>query len=94
LVLESVLTFTGVMKLLVNGTDVSGQQQLKNSDVIEVAGVSMTFYTIPPRRNIDKTASLFEIDPSLRKRLVTGIGQFLSMLLKTLEHMSTSRLLS
>ncbi|HEX8749625.1 MAG TPA: FHA domain-containing protein [Nitrospira sp.] len=31
-------------KLLVNGMGVSGQQQLKDGDVIEVAGVSMTFY--------------------------------------------------
>jgi len=40
----------GSRKLQVNGNNVSGQQPLKNSDVIDVAGVSMTFYTIPPRR--------------------------------------------
>ena len=39
----------GGKKLLVNGKQVSGQQQLNNSDVIEVAGVSMIFYTIPPK---------------------------------------------
>ncbi|HLZ33941.1 MAG TPA: FHA domain-containing protein [Nitrospira sp.] len=34
----------GIKKLLVNGKEVSGQQQLKDGDVIEVAGVSMTFH--------------------------------------------------
>lgn len=39
----------GCKKLLVNGKDVSGQQQLKDGDVIEVAGVSMTLYVLPPK---------------------------------------------
>lgn len=39
----------GGKKLLVNGQEVSGQQPLKNSDVIEVAGVSLTFYMVPPK---------------------------------------------
>lgn len=36
-------------RLLVNGKDVSAPQQLKDGDVIEVAGVSMTFYVIQPK---------------------------------------------
>jgi pSer/pThr/pTyr-binding forkhead associated (FHA) protein len=39
----------GMKKLRVNGEDVSGQQQLNNGDIIEVAGVSMTFYLVPPK---------------------------------------------
>ena len=39
----------GAKKLQVNGKDVTGQQPLNNGDVIEVAGVSMTFYLIPPK---------------------------------------------
>lgn len=39
----------GTKKLLVNGRAVSGQQPLKNGDVIEVAGVAMTFYLTPPK---------------------------------------------
>ena len=39
----------GIKKLQVNGEDVSGQQQLNNGDIIEVAGVSMTFYLVPPK---------------------------------------------
>jgi|SRR5687767_8660184 pSer/pThr/pTyr-binding forkhead associated (FHA) protein len=39
----------GSKRLLVNGKDVSAQQQLKNGDVIEVAGVTMTFYTARPK---------------------------------------------
>jgi hypothetical protein len=30
-------------KLLVNGTDVEGQRELKNGDQIDVAGVKLTF---------------------------------------------------
>jgi pSer/pThr/pTyr-binding forkhead associated (FHA) protein len=37
-------------KLLINGKDVSGQQQLKDGDLIEVAGVSMAFYLLPQKR--------------------------------------------
>jgi pSer/pThr/pTyr-binding forkhead associated (FHA) protein len=37
----------GIKKLLVNGNEISSQQQLKNGDLIEVAGVSMTFYVVP-----------------------------------------------
>jgi pSer/pThr/pTyr-binding forkhead associated (FHA) protein len=39
----------GIKKLLVNGNDISSQQQLKNGDLIEVAGVSMTFYVVPQK---------------------------------------------
>ncbi|MDF2460121.1 MAG: hypothetical protein K0S79_2537 [Nitrospira sp.] len=35
--------------LLVNGKPVTVQQQLKDGDVIEVAGVSMTFYVVQPK---------------------------------------------
>jgi pSer/pThr/pTyr-binding forkhead associated (FHA) protein len=40
---------TGCKRLLVNGTEVSAPQHLKDGDVIEVAGVSMTFYIVQPR---------------------------------------------
>jgi len=36
-------------RLLVNGRDVSAPQALKDGDVIEVVGVSMTFYVIQPK---------------------------------------------
>ena len=39
----------GSKRLLVNGREVSAPQTLKDGDGIEVAGVSMTFYIIPPR---------------------------------------------
>jgi hypothetical protein len=39
----------GNKKLLVNGKEVCGQQQLKDGDAIEVAGVSMTFYVVSPQ---------------------------------------------
>jgi pSer/pThr/pTyr-binding forkhead associated (FHA) protein len=39
----------GSKKVLVNGKDVSAQQQLKIGDVIEVAGVTMTFYLAQPK---------------------------------------------
>lgn len=35
-------------RLLVNGSAVSAQQQLRDGDVIDVAGVSMTFYMVQP----------------------------------------------
>lgn len=38
----------GGKTLLVNGRDVTGQQQLKNGDHIQVAGVSLTFYRLGP----------------------------------------------
>lgn len=34
-------------RLLVNGQDVAGSQQLKNGDQIQVAGVTLTFYLLP-----------------------------------------------
>ncbi len=37
---------SGSKRLLVNGNDVAASQQLKDGDVIEVAGVSMTFYVV------------------------------------------------
>jgi pSer/pThr/pTyr-binding forkhead associated (FHA) protein len=40
----------GGKTLLVNGQDVTGQQQLKNGDHIQVAGVSLTFYWLGPGR--------------------------------------------
>jgi pSer/pThr/pTyr-binding forkhead associated (FHA) protein len=39
----------GTKSLLVNGKNVSIPQPLKDGDVIEVAGVSMTFYMIQPK---------------------------------------------
>lgn len=39
----------GAKKVQVNGKEVVGQQQLHNGDMIEVAGVSMTFYLMPPK---------------------------------------------
>lgn len=39
----------GSKRLMVNGKTVSAQQQLKDGDVIEVAGVSMSFYIIQPK---------------------------------------------
>ena len=39
----------GSKRLLINGRNVSAPQALKDGDVIEVAGVSMTFYVIQPR---------------------------------------------
>ena len=39
----------GNKKLLVNGKEVCGQQQLKDGDAIEVAGVSITFYVVSPQ---------------------------------------------
>ena len=38
----------GTKRLVVNGKSVFAQQQLKDGDVIEVAGVSMTFYLVRP----------------------------------------------
>lgn len=38
----------GTKRLVVNGKSVFAQQQLKDGDVIEVAGVSMTFYVVRP----------------------------------------------
>jgi pSer/pThr/pTyr-binding forkhead associated (FHA) protein len=38
----------GTKRLVVNGKNVLAQQQLKDGDVIEVAGVSMTFYVVRP----------------------------------------------
>lgn len=40
----------GTKRLVVNGKSVSVQQQLKDGDVIGVAGVSMTFYVVRPNR--------------------------------------------
>jgi pSer/pThr/pTyr-binding forkhead associated (FHA) protein len=37
----------GGRHLFVNGKEVSGQQQLKNGDVIQVAGIALTFYLLP-----------------------------------------------
>jgi pSer/pThr/pTyr-binding forkhead associated (FHA) protein len=41
----------GTKSLLVNGTDVAGQQTLKDGDQIEVAGVKMTFYLLSDTKN-------------------------------------------
>jgi len=40
----------GGKTLRVNGQDVTGQQQLKNGDHIQVAGVSLTFYRLGSRK--------------------------------------------
>ncbi|SLM48806.1 FHA domain containing protein [Nitrospira japonica] len=40
----------GGKTLLVNGRDVTGQQQLRNGDHIQVAGVSLTFYWLGSRK--------------------------------------------
>lgn len=37
----------GGKHLLVNGKEISGQQQLKNGDLIQVAGIALTFYLLP-----------------------------------------------
>jgi pSer/pThr/pTyr-binding forkhead associated (FHA) protein len=39
----------GSKRLLVNGAAVGAPQQLKDGDMIEVAGVSMTFYVVRPK---------------------------------------------
>lgn len=39
----------GTKRLMVNGKSVSSEQPLKNGDVIDVAGVSMSFYIIQPK---------------------------------------------
>lgn len=39
----------GIKKLLVNGVEVTGQQGIKNGDIIEVAGVTMTFHMLPTK---------------------------------------------
>ena len=39
----------GTKRLMVNGKTVSAQQPLKDGDVIDVAGVSMSFYIIQPK---------------------------------------------
>ena len=44
--LYSISPSQGAKTLLVNGTDVVGQQTLKNGDQIEVAGVKLTFYLL------------------------------------------------
>ncbi|HJT18880.1 MAG TPA: FHA domain-containing protein [Nitrospira sp.] len=36
-------------RLFVNGQEIAGQQQLKNGDRIEVAGVTLTFYLLPSK---------------------------------------------
>ena len=41
----------GAKSLLVNGTDIVGQQELKDRDQIEVAGVTMTFYAHSESQN-------------------------------------------
>jgi pSer/pThr/pTyr-binding forkhead associated (FHA) protein len=41
----------GAKSLLVNGTDVVGQQALKDGDQIEVAGVKLTFYLLSGTKN-------------------------------------------
>jgi hypothetical protein len=44
----------GTKSLLVNGTDVVGQQDLKDGDQIEVAGVTLTFYVFSGTKNISR----------------------------------------
>jgi len=44
----------GVKSLLVNGTDVGEQQDLKDGDQIEVAGVKLTFCLLPVTKNTSR----------------------------------------
>lgn len=44
----------GAKSLLVNGTDVVGQQDLKDGDQIEVAGVKLTFYVFSGTKNVSR----------------------------------------
>jgi pSer/pThr/pTyr-binding forkhead associated (FHA) protein len=44
----------GVKSLLVNGTDVGEQQDLKDGDQIEVAGVKLTFYLLSVTKNTSR----------------------------------------
>ena len=44
----------GVKSLLVNGTDVGGQQDLKDGDQIEVAGVKLTFCVLSGTKNTSR----------------------------------------
>jgi hypothetical protein len=43
-----------VKSLLVNGTDVGEQQDLKDGDQIEVAGVKLTFYLLSGTKNTSR----------------------------------------
>ena len=47
----SISPFQNAKSLLVNGTDVVGQQDLKDGDQIEVAGVKLTFCVISETKN-------------------------------------------
>jgi hypothetical protein len=44
----------GVKSLLVNGTDVGEQQDLKDGDQIEVAGVKLTFCLLSGTKNTSR----------------------------------------
>lgn len=44
----------GAKSLLVNGTEVVGQQDLKDGDQIEVAGVKLTFYVFSGTKNVSR----------------------------------------
>jgi hypothetical protein len=44
----------GAKSLLVNGKDVVGQQDLKDGDQIEVAGVKLTFYVFSGTKNASR----------------------------------------
>jgi pSer/pThr/pTyr-binding forkhead associated (FHA) protein len=44
----------GAKSLLVNGMDVVGQQDLKDGDQIEVAGVKLTFYVFSETKNVSR----------------------------------------
>ena len=50
----SISPFRGAKSLLVNGTDVVGQQDLKDGDQIEVAGVKLTFYVFSGTKNVSR----------------------------------------
>ena len=45
----SITPSQGKKKLFVNGKEISGLQQLKDGDEIEVAGISLTFYVVTPK---------------------------------------------
>jgi len=50
----SICPSQGAKSLLVNGTDVVGQQDLKDGDQIEVAGVKMTFCLLSETKNTSR----------------------------------------
>jgi hypothetical protein len=50
----SITPSQGAKSLLVNGTDVRGQEDLKDGDQIEVAGVKLTFSLLSGAKNTSR----------------------------------------